>query len=120
MFRQFTASAIVSTTVAVFASTALYAGQIELTQPMQGASLREPGIDMVVYYTEKGDALEVVATYIDTGKPTEPLRLRMALNDGDNVTFGLPGFRHTAFNFERSADRVTVRSETKPTKLARK
>lgn len=72
---------------------------------------------MVVYYTENGAAVEVVATYIETNDPTTPLRMRMTLNEGDRVSFGLPGFRNSSFTFQRSGTQVTVRSETKSTKL---
>lgn len=102
-----------------FASIALAAGlitapaiaaEIELTKEIQGASIHETGVDMVVYYTKDGERLEVVATYVEDGDAANPNRMRMGLMDGDNVTFALPGRMETNYTFSRAGQTVRVKS----------
>jgi hypothetical protein len=87
------------------------ADQIELTAPMQGASLHDGGVDMAIYFVEADDLYEVVATYIDATGPYDPARLRMGLADGDAVHFSLPGLRHVGYAFERDGGTVRVTAE---------
>ena len=75
-----------ATAAAMFATGSAHAANIELTKEIQGASIHEDGVDMVVYYTHAGEAFEVVATYVEDGDAATPYRMRMALRDGDSVT----------------------------------
>lgn len=84
------------------------AGDIRLARPLDGASLHTGTVAMSVYYTRaEGDAVELVATWLAAGAE-RPHRLRMALTDGDAVSFSLPGHMETAWAFARSGDTVTV------------
>lgn len=98
---------------AVFAlgTGAAFADQIELTKEMQGASLHEGGVDMVVYYLEEPDHFQVVATYAPKNEPFDPGRLRMGLRDGDSVRFGVPGQHQVIYSFARTGDTVTVSAD---------
>ena len=81
---------------------------ITLDAPLAGASLSSEEIDMSVYFTEaEGGAFEVVVTYLDAGQD-QPQRIVMALSDGDNLRFGLPGHAGTLYQFARNGDAVTV------------
>lgn len=85
------------------------ADEITLSKPAAGTTLHESGTEMSVYYTEADAAYEVVATYL-TGRDAEPARVAMQLEDGDAVSFGLPGARGTIFTFARDGGDLTVRS----------
>jgi len=95
----------------ILAAGAASAEQIELTSPMQGASLHEGGIDMVVYYLDQDDHFEVVATYAPNREPYEPSRFRLALADGDSMRFALPGEAQVMYGFVRTGDMVSVTAE---------
>jgi hypothetical protein len=85
------------------------ADAITLDAPIAGASVHTGGVDMVVYYVDREDHFEVVATYASVDGPFEPGRLRMALTDGDRVSFGLPGMATAVlYTFERSGETVHV------------
>ena len=90
------------------ASTAAFASDITLTTPAAGATLHHDAVDMSVYFTEAAEGYEVVATYVTDAAPTDPARLVMLLNEGDRVSFGLPGVRGELFSFARTDDAVTV------------
>lgn len=100
----------------LFSSTAVAAGEIKLTKEIQGASLHEDGVDMVVYYTKEGEIFEVVATYLTDDSADGPARIRMGLMNSDRVTFALPGRPEMNYTFFRHGS--TVRVETTPTGAA--
>lgn len=100
------AAAIIGITLIPFG--AALADSIELSQPVQAASLHEGGVDMVVYYLDDEGRAEVVATYVTKAAPDDPKRIRMGLEIGDSTTFGLPGEPHVAYTFERRNDLVRV------------
>lgn len=89
------------------------AGEITLEREMQAASLHDGGIDMVVFYLDRDDHFEVIATYATKAVPEAPARLRMGLMDGDSVNFALPGETHVQYGFAREGE--TVRVEARPT-----
>ncbi len=107
-----------ATLLACISGIAAQADQINLTAPMQGASLHEGGVDMAVYFLDQKDVFEVVATYVDTTEPYDPARLRMGLTDGDAVHFSLPGLRHVFYTFERTGDSIRVSAEPSSTAIA--
>ena len=90
------------------AAGAAAADEIELTSPMQGASLHEGGIDMVVFYLDQDDHFEVVATYAPQREPYEPSRFRLAMADGDTMRFALPGEDQVMYSFARAGTTVSV------------
>ena len=112
MFKAFTVAAAITLTPAM-----AFADTIILEKPMQGASLHEGAIDMVVYYLDHEDHYEVVATYL-AKTDGEPQRLRMGLKDGDSANFRLPGQRHVAYAFSRENDAVHVSAELAGQKTA--
>lgn len=93
------------------ASAAISADSIRLNAPLAGASLRAGDIDMAVYYLDRGDHFEVVATYAAHSGPYDPARLRMGLSDGDSVSFRLPGQTAYLYRFTRDGEFVSVVSE---------
>jgi 2',3'-cyclic-nucleotide 2'-phosphodiesterase (5'-nucleotidase family) len=92
-------------------SSAALAGTVTLDKAAEGATLHEAGIDMSLYWTEAEGGFELVATYV-TDETAEPARLVMLLQDGDNVTFGLPDAPDATFKFIRTGDVVVVASHT--------
>lgn len=104
---------IISTAVAaaIFSAAPAHAAEIELSREIQGASIHENGVDMVVYYTRAGELLEVVATYVEDDDARNPSRIRMGMADGDKVKFALPGRRGLNYAFSRTGDAVRVVTE---------
>lgn len=100
-------------------ATAALADDITLAKPEAGATLHDAGIDMSVYWTPaaEGAGYEVVATYL-TATDAEPSRIAMVLNDGDRVSFGLPGARGVIYSFAREGAAVTVTGTRLGTDLA--
>ena len=85
------------------------ADAIALDASIEGASLHEGGVDMAIYYVDRGDHFEVVATYAAVEAPSRPARIRMGLADGDSTTFGLPGMATPRlYTFSREGETVTV------------
>jgi len=77
------------------------------------------GIDMSVYtQATDGSALELTAIYTPRISAYAPAHLRMALNEGDAVSFGLPGAPGVTYSFARSAQGVTVRADETAVQLA--
>lgn len=95
------------------AATGALADSIELDTPMAGASLHDGIVDMAVYWTQDGSAQKVVATYAPKNAQDETGRLLMHLEDGDRVTFGLPGHAGVVYSFARQGD--SLRVDTAPT-----
>lgn len=110
-------TALLMTAFALTASVAS-AEDISLTTPKSGATLHEGGIDMSVYYTDTQDGLEVVATYTPRVSAYAPQRMTMLLQDGDAVSFGLPGVYDLSYSFSRTGDAVAVRAVTNSVQLA--
>lgn len=85
------------------------ADTISLDAAIKCASVHDGGVDMAVYYVDQGDHFEVVATYAPVESPFRPARIRMALVDGDSVSFGLPGAATAVlYSFARSGETVIV------------
>lgn len=110
MFRPFVSAALAT---AVLAAPAL-AEQMIMTRAIEAASLHEGPLDMVAYYVPtEGGALKVTATFAayepqpETAYP-EPMRIVMALDDGDDVSFAMPGYPQALYRFTRAAEAVTV------------
>jgi len=97
---------------ALFLATPAFAEEVTIRRPIEGGSLHEGRLDMVVYYVPvDGGLLKVTATFAPkTGGG--PLRVVMGLADGDSVAFSMPGHRNSLYAFSRSGEEVTVSSET--------
>jgi hypothetical protein len=85
-----------------------------MRQPIEAASLHEGPLDMVAYYLpHAGGALEVTATFAaheprPHPEPAPPMRIVMALGDGDDVAFAMPGYPGALYRFTRSGEAVTI------------
>lgn len=101
---------ILSTAALALTATTALADTVTLTRTNAGATLHESDADMSVYWVEDGDAYALTATYVTDEAPEDPARLRMHLNDGDTVTFGLPGVQDRLFTFARDGETVSVGS----------
>ncbi len=111
MTRMFLAAALALT------AGAAAADEITLKTPLAGAALHEGGVDMSVYWTEVAAGYEVVATYQGTAD-VQASRIAMVLNEGDRVSFGLPGTRGVVYSFARENGAVTVTGTRKGIDLA--
>ncbi len=96
--------------LALMATPAL-ADEITLTAPMASETLHEGGLDMNVYWVEAEGGIEVVGTYVARAGANAPARIRMLMQDGDKVAFGMPGVQDTLYSFERSGDALHVTAE---------
>lgn len=105
--RTFAIAAVAAATLFASATTAP-AASVTLDAPLAGASLSSADIAMSVYFTEtEGGALEVVVTYLDAAED-QPRRIVMALADGDDLQFGLPGHKGTLYQVVRAGEAVTI------------
>jgi hypothetical protein len=97
---------------ALFLATPAFAEEATVGRPIEGSSLHEGRLDMVVYYIPvERDLLEVTATFAPKGGG-DPLRVVMGLADGDSAAFSMPGYQDSLYAFSRSGEEVTVSSKT--------
>jgi hypothetical protein len=97
---------------ALFLATPAFAEEVTIGRPIDGGSLHEGRLDMVVYYVRvDGDLLEVTATFAPKGGG-DPLRVVMGLADRDSVAFSMPGYQDSLYAFSRSGEEVSVSVET--------
>ena len=90
----------------------------QISQAISAGSLHDGPLDMVAYYTElPGGAFEVVATFAEPDG-SAPMRVMMAMADGDALRFGLPGHRGALYGFSRAGNVLTVSVDPVPTKEA--
>ena len=98
--------------VAAFVAGPALADQMTMTRAIQAASLHDGPLDMVAYYEPApGGALEVTATFAPrkvTMMAAAPMRIVMALGEGDDVAFAMPGYPQALYRFVRSGEDVTV------------
>jgi hypothetical protein len=81
-----------------------------MRRAIEAASLRQGPLDMVAYFRPgEGGTLVVTATFLerDAGA-ARPMRVVMAMGDGDDVAFAMPGFQQALYRFRREAGTVTV------------
>jgi hypothetical protein len=100
----------ISTTIlGLSLGTAVLADSVTMTQPIQAGVLHDGPLDMVAYWMLLEDGgFEVTATYRGREAGDEPMRTVMRLSDGDNVSFGVPGYKGALYRFARNGDAVTV------------
>ena len=103
------ATAAAAIAVALLAGPSL-AEEMTMTRAIEAASLHEGPLDMVAYYRPvTSGALEVTATFAPRARGGRgPLRIIMALGDGDDVAFAMPGYPEARYRFVRSGQEVTA------------
>jgi hypothetical protein len=105
MIRKTLSASLLAT---LFLATPVFAEEITVRRPIEGGSLHEGRLNMVVYYVPVDtNRLEVTATFAPKGGG-DPLRVVMGLADRDSVTFSMPGYRGSLYTFSRSGDEVMV------------
>ncbi|MFT3973899.1 MAG: hypothetical protein QM699_10740 [Amaricoccus sp.] len=107
---------MLKTALAVALATAAlpaFAGDVRTSTPIEAKTLTTDNLQMVAYFVPKaGDLYEVTATWVDADGDS-PHRLVMGLDDGERVSFSLPGHKETLFTFAREIDALTI--STTPT-----
>jgi hypothetical protein len=107
MFRRFA----LALAAGLLAAPAL-AEQSSMSNPIDAASLHEGPLDMVAYYEPAPHgALEVTATFAPravTMMAAAPMRIVMALSEGDDVAFSMPGYPDALYRFTRTGSTVAV------------
>lgn len=85
------------------------AEEMTITHPIAAATLHEGPLDMVAYYREvTPGTLEVTASFAPTAQDSAPKRIVLALRDGDDVGFSIPGYRGANYGFARNGSAVTI------------
>lgn len=102
--------ALAAALLAFAAAGAAKADEITLRAPLAAAAVHEGDIDMSVYWTEVGTGYEVVATYAPRDAMEETGRLVMLLEEGEKVSFALPGEAQVIYAFARDNGAVQVRA----------
>ena len=107
MFRTLAAVAL-----AAAASAPALADQMTMDRAIQAASLHDGPLDMVAYYRPAPDgALEVTATFAPrtvSMMAAAPTRMLVALAEGDDIAFAIPGYPQAIYRFARAGETVTV------------
>lgn len=99
-----------ATLAAALAAAPAFADDALMTRPIEAGSLATADLNLVAYYVPTVDAgFEVTATWIAVDG-SEPSRLVMRLEDGDQVSFSLPGHMDMLFTFSREDEVVRVSS----------
>ena len=96
-----------------------HAEEVTISKAMAAGSLHEGPLDMVAYWLDGPDgALELTATFRDRATEDEPMRIVMPLQDGDALSFGMPGYRGTLYSFARTGREISMSVETVPALIA--
>ncbi len=105
MFRN----AVVAGAVAVTLALPVYAEEAVVSHPIQAASIHEGPLDMVAYFQPiNDDTYEVTATFAPHDAAGAPMRIVMAMRDGDAANFAMPGYREASYTFARKGDQLSV------------
>lgn len=85
------------------------ADESSMSRPIEAATLHDGPLDMVAYFQPDAEGkLVVTATFAARVSDAEPMRVVLALADGDDVAFAMPGFLEAVYHFTRAGERVTV------------
>lgn len=85
------------------------AEEMVVSKPFAAASLGEGPLDMVAYYDARPDgAFEVTATFAAPNTLEEPMRVVLALADGERTSFAMPGYRGQNYAIARTGDALAV------------
>ena len=116
--KNFVAAASAASLFCTFFAAQASAEEAVMSRPIQAASLHEGPLDMVSYWVPLADgAFEVTATFIARDIGAEPMRIVMALADGDGTNFAMPGYRSAHYSFARRQDEVRVSVELLPVEM---
>lgn len=100
-------------------ATGAFADSVTMSKPIQAGSLHQGPLDMVAYWVPLHDeGYEVTATFIGRMTGDQPMRVIMELNEGDDVSFSMPGYRAALYRFARSEDVVDVSVDLTPHRVA--
>jgi len=103
----------------VVLSAPAYAEEVTLSKAMGAGSLHEGPLDMVAYWVDGPEgSLELTATFRDRETEDEPMRVVMPLQDGDALSFGMPGYRGTLYSVARTGRTISMSVETVPALVA--
>ena len=95
------------------------AEEVTISHALAAGSLHEGALDMVAYWLDGPDgALELTATFRDRTTDDEPMRVVMPLQDGDALSFGMPGYPSLLYTFARAQSDVTISVVSKPEMMA--
>jgi hypothetical protein len=95
------------------------AEEVTISQALAAGSLHEGALDMVAYWLEGPDgALELTATFRDRATDDEPMRIVMPMQDGDALSFGMPGYEASLYSFARTGQEITISVEVMPAMIA--
>ena len=95
------------------------AEEVTISQALAAGSLHEGALDMVAYWLEGPDgALELTATFRDRATDDEPMRIVMPMQDGDALSFGMPGYEASLYSFARTGQEITISVEVMSDRIA--
>ena len=95
------------------------AEEVTISRALAAGSLHEGPLDMVAYWLEVPEgALEVTATFRDRATDDEPMRIVMPMQDGDALSFGMPGYPGSLYSFARSGKEISISVEITPDMIA--
>ncbi|WP_218014210.1 hypothetical protein [Rubellimicrobium roseum] len=113
--KLFTMSALLGAALMVPAQ----AEEVTISQALAAGSLHDGTLDMVAYWLPLANgALEVTATFRDPATADEPMRVVMPMQDGDSLSFGMPGHPYQLYTFARREQAVTISVMSKPDRIA--
>ena len=96
------------------------AEEVTISQALAAGSLHDGALDMVAYWLDGPDgALELTATFRDRATDDEPMRIVMPMQNGDALSFGMPGYEDSLYSFARSGQQITISVEVEPNRIAR-
>lgn len=92
------------------------AEETTLHKAIQAGTLHQGPLTMVAYWVElDGGAYELTATFAAREGEYNPMRVVMALQDGDAVNFAMPGYSTALYSFARTGSVVTIGVELSST-----
>jgi hypothetical protein len=95
------------------------AEEVTISHALAAGSLHEGPLDMVAYWLDGPDgALELTATFRDRTTDDEPMRVVMPLQDGDALSFGMPGYQALLYSFARADQKIRISVEVMPAMIA--
>ena len=113
--KLFALSALLGATL----MTSAQAEEVTISQALAAGSLHEGALDMVAYWLDGPDgALELTATFRDRAADDEPIRIVMPMQDGDALSFGMPGYEASLYSFVRSGQEIRISVKVMPDRIA--
>lgn len=95
------------------------AEEVTIPHALAAASLHEGALDMVAYWLDGSDgALELTATFRNRATDDKPMRIVMPMQDGDALSFSMPGYPSLLYTFARAQSDITISVISKPDIIA--